>query len=161
MRGALFFFFLTTCSLSLYSLLPGATRWWFSCQNLVHPSFVPSRLPLRYVRPLKEGSRGVLSFSWRGIGGYPLISLALGGGVPPWIALPGWSRMFFKVLAALRVPWRWPLINAVLPGVFLRQLAELDAPWTIINFINFITTRRMLHFSHSDTSPRLFGVGVP
>ena len=51
--------------------------------------------------------------------------------------------------------------NAVLPGVLLHQLSELEAPGRIINFINFLTTRRMLHFSHEDTSPRLCGVGVP
>ena len=51
--------------------------------------------------------------------------------------------------------------NAVLPGVVLRQLSELDVPGRIINFVNFLTTKRMLHFSHEDTSPRLCGVGVP
>ena len=50
--------------------------------------------------------------------------------------------------------------NAVLPGVLLRQFADLDAPGRIINFINFFTTRRMLHFFYSDTSPRLCGVVV-
>ena len=50
--------------------------------------------------------------------------------------------------------------NAVLPGVLLHQLSELEAPRRIINFVNFLTTRRMLHFSHGDTSPRLCGVGV-
>ena len=51
--------------------------------------------------------------------------------------------------------------NAVLPGVLLRQLSELDVPGRIVNFVNFLTTRRMLHFSHGNTSPTLCGVGVP
>ena len=45
--------------------------------------------------------------------------------------------------------------------MFLCQLSELDVPGRIVNFVNFLTTRRMLHFSHGDTSPRLCGVGVP
>ena len=51
--------------------------------------------------------------------------------------------------------------NEVLPGVLLHQLSELDVPGRIINFVNFLTTRRMLHFSHRDTSASLCGVGVP
>ena len=39
--------------------------------------------------------------------------------------------------------------------------SELDAPGRIINFVNFLTTRRMLHFSHGDTDPILWWVGVP
>ena len=51
--------------------------------------------------------------------------------------------------------------NAVFPGVLVRQLIELGVPGRIVNFVNFLTTKRTLYFSSADDSPRVCGVGVP
>ena len=49
------------------------------------------------------------------------------------------------------------VFNAVLPGVLVRQLIELGVPGRIINFVNFLTTRRTLYFSSADDAPRVCG----
>ena len=51
--------------------------------------------------------------------------------------------------------------NAVLPGVLIRQLIELGVPGKIVDFVNFLTKKRMLYFSHNDDTPGLCEVGVP
>ena len=51
--------------------------------------------------------------------------------------------------------------NAVLPGELFKQLRVLGLPGRLINFISFLTAKCNLFFSASDTSPRVFGVGVP
>ena len=51
--------------------------------------------------------------------------------------------------------------NAVLPGVLVKRLAGLRVPGRIVNFVNFLTTKRILYFSATDDSPRICGVGVP
>ena len=50
--------------------------------------------------------------------------------------------------------------NAVLPGVLVRRLAGLGVPGRIVNFVNFLTTKRVLYFSATDYSLRTCGAGV-
>ena len=41
------------------------------------------------------------------------------------------------------------------------RLAGLGMPGRIVNFVNFLTTKRILYFSAIDDSPRVCGVGAP
>ena len=66
----------------------------------------------------------------------------------------GWAEGTLALVMDLKEAF-----NAVLPGILLHQLSELDVPARIINFVNFLTTRRILKFSHGDTSPRLLRWG--
>ena len=50
--------------------------------------------------------------------------------------------------------------DAVFPGVLVQQLIDLGAPGRIVNFVNFLTTKRTLNFSTTDDAPRLCGVGI-
>ena len=50
--------------------------------------------------------------------------------------------------------------NAVLPSVLISQLIGLGVSRRIVDFVNCLTKKRMLHFSPSDDTLSLFGVHV-
>ena len=51
--------------------------------------------------------------------------------------------------------------KAVLPDKLVLQLVELEGPSRIVNFIIFLTAKRLLSFSAGDHFPSPCGVGVP
>ena len=51
--------------------------------------------------------------------------------------------------------------NAVLSAELFTQLRDLRLPGKLINFISFLTARRNLFFSSTDSNPRVSRVGVP
>ena len=94
-----------------------------------------------------------------------LINLALKGGAPLCTAilvvadvLQGCGRAEGTLALALDVKGAF---NAVLPGLLVRRLAGLGVPGRIVNFVNFLITKRVLYFSATDDAPRACGVGVP
>ena len=97
--------------------------------------------------------------------------IVLGEVAPLWIVFLVCSRIFFRVSFKQMAlwPWNWTSrvhsIQSFLEYLFLSLLSFVCLLFVfllkIVNFVQFLTTKRMLYSLPSDDTPSLRGVAVP